>query len=76
MSTSIEFPVGTVVVVECRHPRPSYKGVIVEHLQPGSTEVYYKVEPDVSNEEVLWIAERRLKLAPAYEDTMDSWDMT
>jgi hypothetical protein len=76
MSTYVKFPVGTAVVVECRHPRPSYKGVVLEYLQPGGDDMYYKVEPDTPDEGVLWIVGRRLKLAPILDDGMESWDLT
>jgi len=72
----VKFPIGSSVVVECNFPRSSYKGKVVESLPAALHGMFYKVEPDVPNEVSLWIAERRLKLAPIYDDGLESWDMT
>ncbi len=71
----VKFPIGSSVVVECRHPRPSYKGKVFEYVA-GETGLFYRVVPDVPNEETLWVAERRLALAPIYDDGLESWDLT
>ncbi len=70
----VKFPIGSSVVVECRHTRPSYKLKFVE-LITVETGLFYRVVPDVPNEETLWVAERRLTLAPIYDDGMESWDL-
>ncbi len=75
MNTYVKFPIGTAVVVECLPPRPSYKGRVVESMPMRDEGMYYKVEPDDSDEGVLWVVGRRLKLAPVLDDGMESWDM-